>query len=417
MDKISETETFTDFDDFDEVMYPRADHSDFDDVVESAISRRGFLSVVGYGTAGFLTASAFGGRAQAAADRFGFEQVAATTADTITVPQGFSWHPVVNWGDPLWSDAPEFDWSVGGTAEQQAKAFGDNNDGMTVFSIGDRTVLTINQEYTNRNIANAHRDSKKAETDDDVLKGMLAHGVSVVELEQNDAGKWGVVVDGKLNRRITPQTAMTIEGPAAGDDLMKTVADPSGTKTFGTWNNCANGETPWGTYLACEENFNGYFSSSDPEVAISDGLKRYGVGVKDWGYSWAQIDDRFDIAKDPNEPNRAGWVVEIDPTDPNSTPVKRTALGRFKHENAEIVVNGDGRIVAYMGDDERGEFLYRFVSDGVYSVGGDTSNLLNEGKLYAAKFDADGRGKWMELSPETTGMSEAETRIHARVAG
>ena len=404
------------FDDFDEIHYPRPDESEFDTIVERAISRRGFMSVVAMGTATFLTGTAgFGSRAHAAS-RFGFEQVAATSADTITVPPGFSAHTVVAWGDPLWSDSPEFDWSVRGTAEQQKMAFGDNNDGQSIFSIDGRTILVINQEYTNRDIANAHRESKLPETDDDVLKGMYAHGVSIVELEQTD-GKWNVVLDSPYNRRVVPQTEMRIEGPAAGHDLVKTGADPSGTKTFGTWNNCANGQTPWGTYLACEENFNGYYSSSDPEIEISPEKKRYGIGVKDWGYSWAQIDDRFDIAKEPNESNRNGYVVEIDPSDPNSTPVKHTALGRFKHENADVVINGDGRVVVYMGDDERGEFVYRFVSDDAYAVGGDTSDLLNKGTLYAARFDDSGRGVWRALTPKNTGMSAAEIAVHTRMAG
>jgi len=404
------------FDDFDEIEHPRPEENDFDAIVESAISRRGFLSVVAMGTATFVTGTAGFGTGAKAASRFGFEAVSATSADTITVPPGFSAQTVVNWGDGLWSESPAFDWAVRGTAEQQKMAFGDNNDGMTVFSIDGRTVLVINQEYTNRDIANAHRESKLPETDDDVLKGMLAHGVTVVELAKKD-GKWAPVKDSPYNRRITPQTVMTIEGPAAGSDFVKTNADPSGAKTLGTWNNCANGETPWGTYLACEENFNGYFSSSNASIEVSDAKKRYGIGLKDWGYSWAQIDDRFDIAKEPNEANRAGYVVEIDPSDPNSTPVKRTALGRFKHENADVVINGDGRVVVYMGDDERGEFVYRFVSDGVYAVGGDTSELLNKGTLYAARFDASGRGKWRALTPDTTGMSAAEIAVHSRIAG
>ena len=404
------------FDDFDEINNPRPEECEFDRIVESAISRRGFLSVVAMSTAGFLATTAMPKIARAAVDRFGFDQIAATGADTITIPEGFSWQPVVNWGDPLWSDAPEFDWSVRGTAEQQAKAFGDNNDGMSIMTVGNKTVLVINQEYTNRDIQNAHRESKLPETDDDVLKGMLSHGVTVVELTE-DGGAWSVVKDSPLNRRITPQTPMDITGPAAGHDLMKTAADPTGTKTLGTWNNCANGTTPWGTYLACEENFNGYFSAEDKEMEVPADKKRYGIGPKDWGYSWAQIDERFDIAKHPNEANRAGYVVEIDPSDPNSTPKKRTALGRFKHENAEVVVNKDGRVVVYLGDDERGEFIYRYVSNGVYSVGGDTDDLLVDGKLYAAKFNDDGTGMWMELSPEATGMSDAETRIFSRMAG
>ncbi|MEL7469254.1 MAG: PhoX family phosphatase [Pseudomonadota bacterium] len=405
------------FDEFDEINSPRPEECDFDRVVESAISRRGFLSVLAVGTATFLTGtSALTGRADAAADRFGFAQVAANGNDDITLPEGFTSSPVVNWGDALWSDAPEFDWSVRGTAEQQKMAFGDNNDGMSVMTIGDKTVLVINQEYTNRDIANAHRESKLPETDDDVLKGMLAHGVTIVEIAETDSG-WGIVKDSPLNRRITPQTEMEITGPAAGHDLMKTAADATGTKSLGTWNNCANGETPWGTYLACEENFNGYFRSADKDMEVPAALKRYGVGVDDWGYAWAQIDDRFDISKTPNEPNRAGYVVEIDPSDPTSTPKKRTALGRFKHENADVVVNKDGKVVVYMGDDERGEFLYRYVSNGVYSAGGSTDDLLVDGKLYAAVFSDDGRGKWAELSEAATGMSAAEIAVHSRIAG
>ena len=228
----------------------------------------------------------------------------------------------------------------------------------------------------------------------------------IVEVADED-GSWSIVKDSPFNRRITASTPMDLTGPAAGHDLMKTEADPTGSRTLGTWNNCGNGETPWGTYLACEENFNGYFSSSDETLELSAELKRYGVGHKDWGYGWALVDERFDVAKHPNEPNRAGYVVEIDPSDPTSTPKKRTALGRFKHENADVVIAADGRIVVYMGDDERGEFLYRFISDGYYAEGGDPSALLEDGTLYVARFTDDQRGEWLELSTETTGMTRA----------
>ncbi|MCY4658825.1 MAG: PhoX family phosphatase, partial [Acidobacteria bacterium] len=170
-------------------------------------------------------------------------------------------------------------------------------------------------------------------------------------------------------------------------------------------------------YLACEENFNGYFSSSDPDFEPSAAHKRYGVKLEDWGYRWAMTDERFDVSKHPNEPNRAGYVVEIDPLDPASTPRKRTALGRFKHENAEVTLAADGRVVVYMGDDERGEFLYRFVSDGVYTEGGDNADLLGSGSLFVARFADDGTGAWLTLTPETAGMaSQAEVCIHTRQA-
>jgi len=225
------------------------------------------------------------------------------------------------------------------------------------------------------------------------------------------------VKDSHYNRRITADTPMMITGPAAGHDLLKTSADRSGTTSLGTWNNCGNGKTPWGTYLACEENFNGYFSSSDPEYKPSAELSRYGVGLKDWGYAWATADERFDISKHPNEPNRAGYIVEIDPLDPTSTPKKRTALGRFKHENAEVVIAGNGHVVVYLGDDERGEFLYKFVSNGTYSAGGDNTDLLEDGSIFVAKFADDMRGEWVELTPAATGMkSQAEICIHTRQA-
>ena len=170
--------------------------------------------------------------------------------------------------------------------------------------------------------------------------------------------------------------------------------------------------------MACEENFNGYFSSGDPSVPISDALKRYGVGPEDfWGYAWAVTDARFDVAKHPNEPNRVGYIVEIDPFDPTSTPKKRTALGRFMHENAEVVLAANGAVVVYMGDDERGEFLYRFIGEGRYVEGGDNDDLLENGSLYVAKFEDGGRGQWIELTPQSTGMSsQAEICIHSRQA-
>ena len=403
------------FDDWDEATSPGPDVCDFDIVADKAMSRRGFLGALTvFGATSFLMGTSALTPAQAAS-RLSFRQVAANTEDTITVPEGYSWDLVISWGDPLWSKGVAFDDATRGTAESQELAFGDNNDGMALFVDGNRHVLAVNNEYTNRPIMYGNRESKKPENADDVRKGKAAHGVSVMEVVEQE-GKWVTVVDSPLNRRITADSPMEITGPARGHDLLKTKADPSGTRSLGTWNNCGNGRTPWGTYLACEENFNGYFSSSDANYKPSAELSRYGVKTEDWGYAWATVDERFDISKHPHEPNRAGYVVEIDPMDPASTPKKRTALGRFKHENAEVVVAADGRIVVYMGDDERGEFLYKFVSDGVYAVGGDNSGLLEDGDLFVAKFNEDGSGEWLALTPEVTGMSEAEICIHTRIA-
>ncbi|AXT25996.1 PhoX family phosphatase [Ruegeria sp. AD91A] len=405
------------FDEYDEIISPRPEECDFDRVVERALSRRGFMGgVLAMGSFAAVGGSILPTTARAAADRFSFEAIPVSTADEVIVPSGYKAEVIVRWGDPLWSDVPEFNHATRGTAASQERAFGDNTDGQDVFYHDGHVLLVVNNEYTNRDILWGNNPDAKAASDDDVAKGMMAHGVTIVEIANTD-GKWGIVKDSPYNRRVTPQTEMTITGPAAGHDLMKTAADPSGMTCKGTWNNCGNGMTPWGTYLACEENFNGYFSAEDENHETSPELKRYGVSASDWGYGWAKIDDRFDVSKNPNEPNRAGYVVEIDPTDPTSTPRKLTALGRFKHENAETVVNNDGRVVVYMGDDERGEFLYRFVSDGFYAAGVDTNALLENGTLSVAKFNDDGTGEWIDLTPETSGLaSQAEVCIHTRQA-
>lgn len=405
------------FDDIDDIINPKPDENDFDRVVELALSRRGFMSgVVTFGGAAMLgaTTALIPSKANAST-LFEFEQVAASTADTITVPNGYTWDVVAKWGDPLFSDVPEFDEATRGTPETQARAFGDNNDGMELFEKDGKSIYVVNNEYVNRKIMWGNNPDGKPDSDADLLKGKLAHGVTVMEVAETD-GNWAIVKDSMFNRRITPDTEMDITGPAAGHALMKTTADPTGTKTLGTWNNCGNGRTPWGTYLACEENFNGYFSGPSDDYQVSDELKRYGVSGKDWGYGWAKIDQRFDVSKNPNEPNRAGYVVEIDPFDASSTPQKRTALGRFKHENAEVVVAANGQVVVYMGDDERGEFLYKYVSNDTYSEGGDTSSLLTDGTLYVARFNADQKGEWMALTEKTAGMKTAEISIHTRQA-
>ena len=393
--------------------------TDFELLAARAVSRRGFLrgGVAFGGTAFVLGARGMAATpVRAAAAGLDFTPVAANGLDTVTVPEGYGWHVVARWGDPLRSDGAAFDHATRGTGASQEAAFGDNCDGMALFTHEGRSVLAVNNEYTNLGIAFANRESGKPETDDDVRKCKAAHGVSVVEIARQD-GVWEVVQDSPYNRRITPDTPMEITGPARGHDLMKTAVDPAGTTALGTWNNCGNGRTPWGTYLACEENFNGYFSSSDPDLALNAAQKRYGIKREDRGYRWAMTDERFDIAKHPNELNRAGYVVEIDPLDPASVPKKRTALGRFKHENAEVTLAADGRVVVYLGDDERGEFLYRFVSEGTYAEGGENGDLLESGTLSVAKFADDGRGAWNALTPETTGMaSQAEICIHTRRA-
>jgi secreted PhoX family phosphatase len=237
-------------------------------------------------------------------------------------------------------------------------------------------------------------------TADMVRKSQNAHGVAVVEIARNGDGDWEVV-RGRYNRRITVNTPTEISGPAAGHRLMKTTADPTGQRVLGTVNNCAHGFTPWGTYLTCEENFNGYFrldTAPGAFTAEQSALNsRYGVGGD--RNNWTTHDDRFVVSPaEPNEPHRFGWVVEIDPYDPQSTPVKRTALGRTKHEGAFVQTAPGGRVVVYLGDDQVNEYMYKFVGAGnARSLRARGLSPLDEGTLYVARFNDDGSGVWLPL--------------------
>ena len=408
------------WDAWDETVRPAAAMVGFDQVVDAALSRRGFLRsvlAIGSGAAVMGVGSLLGsGSAQAqAASRFAFAPIDIATDATVHVPAGYNWQPLVKWGQPLFSDAPAFDSATGGTSASAVQTFGENTDGMELFDIGGRQVIAVNHEYANPDVnLPGNDDDGMPASADDVLKLQNVQGISVFELAQGPDG-WAPVVDSEFNRRITNNTPMVLSGPAAGHALLQTAADPTGTQVLGTLNNCGAGRTPWGTYLTCEENFNGYFGSTTPDAALPDGFDRYGISTEG-RYAYEKFDARFDIAQTPNEPHRFGYIVEINPADPTSTPVKHTALGRFKHENAALTIASDGRVVVYMGDDERGEFLYKWVSAGSYVAGGDTSGLLEDGQLYAAKFNPDTTGSWVALTPDATGMDATMICIHTRQA-
>ncbi len=415
------------FDEKDSANHPREQEPAFNRLIEAGLSRRGFLKGVGAASMVAFFAASPVAQAVAAATRplLGFQAVPASVADTIVVPSGYKAEVLIAWGDALFPDAPAF--AQGNDAKAQARQFGDNNDGMSFFPLGpDRALLAVNNEYTNYEYL--FEDGGKTLSAEAVAKAQAAHGVSLVELARID-GKWQANPKGALNRRITATTPMTLSGPAAGHALLKTQADPEGRTALGTFNNCANGQTPWGTYLTCEENFNGYFGSAGKPV-LDQRTARYGLAAEDAGFGWYKFDERFDLAKHPQEPHRFGWVVEIDPRDPASTPKKRTALGRFKHENAAFTVNQDGRAVVYLGDDERGEHIYRFVSKNKVAPGNDPANrdLLDEGTLYVARFEAregelKGSGQWLPLVHGEHGLTrengfadQGEVLIFAREA-
>jgi secreted PhoX family phosphatase len=364
---------------------------------------------------------------------FSFTEVEAGVDANHHVAEGYDADVLLRWGDALFADSPEFD-PANQTADAQAKQFGYNNDYVGFIPLdgaADHGLLVVNHEYTNPHLMFPGLvtlvDGKVEQgplSKDQVDVEMAAHGGTIVEIRRVD-GKWQVVRDGANNRRITVNTEMQLTGPAAGHDRLKTAADTTGTQVVGTLNNCAGGVTPWGTYIMAEENFHGYFMGDLPaDHAEAANYERY--GVPEGSYEWGRFYDRFDLSKEPNEPNRFGWVVEVDVMDPSSKPKKRTALGRTKHEGAESIVAKNGKVVFYLGDDERFDYVYKFVTEGTYNPDDRAANmdLLDAGTLYVAKFQEDGTMEWLPLVhgqgplTEANGFaSQADVLIETRRAG
>ena len=390
------------------------------EVVAARYSRRemfrGALAVTT--TTALFGTSALMAPKQAAASttsRYNFTELAWGNDTMHHVAEGYDADILLRWGDPITAGAPEFD-VMNQTAAAQLQQFGYNNDyvGFTPLNgAATRGMLCVNHEYTNEEVmfpALGRQDSAGFEgmTPELIDIEMAAHGGTVVEIEKETTGAWRVDRTSPRNRRISPlNTKMTIDGPAAGHPRMQTNADPEGMTIIGTLNNCAGGMTPWGTYLMAEENFHGYFWTSmlDAEGKIDlstlpakEAERHARYGVPGMWYAWGTTHDRFDIDKEPNEPNRFGWIVEVDPRDPDAMPVKHTALGRFRHEGCETTLAADGRLVVYSGDDNRFDYMYKYVSNGI--VGADkaaNSKLLSDGTLYVARFDEDGTVAWLPL--------------------
>ncbi|MBW4650701.1 MAG: PhoX family phosphatase [Kastovskya adunca ATA6-11-RM4] len=427
----------------------RSGNRSFEDVLRVRMSRR---NVIGHGAAlsatGFLAALAgnklFADNATAATAQSASKTVAQGSGTAIAQRQGsslinfpplpaaksagpvpsissaYQFDVLIPWGTPIQPGGPTYDGNPNTrpTAAQQAQQVGIGHDGMWLFPIGngnDHGMLALNNEFG----SNTHVLGKEVpESLEDVRLSQHAHGVSVVEIKKVN-GKWQTVRSANA-RRIHVNTPVTFSGPAANSRLLRTTA---GNPPLGTVNNCANGKTPWGTYLTCEENFNAYFAATG-EWTPTEAQARYGLSAGGSGYGWEKFDPRFDLSNSSytNEENRFGWVVEIDPMDGSQTPVKRTALGRVKHENAELVEGQGGRAVVYMGDDERFDYIYKFVSESNWrSMRARGISPLDQGKLYVAKFNDDGTGNWLELTINNPALKakfadQAELLTYTRIA-
>jgi secreted PhoX family phosphatase len=454
-----------------------SDNPYFGDVVQAEVSRRGVvragavgalvLGFAGAGAAAAAPALAAPGGSGAAPDvdaltngggagALTFSAIPPNTLDNLVVPNGYDHSVVIRWGDPVEPDAPAFRLDRQ-SAYSQSKQFGYNNDFLAVLPLdrhGERALLVANHEYTNENLMFPGFTTLDALTVDQLKVAIAAHGLSVVELERvGRTGEWTLVTRGprRYNRRITAlSTKFDVTGPAAGSAYLRTAADPKGKTVIGTLNNCAGGVTPWGTILSGEENFNQYFVGGDaaPE-ADKPKLARYGISTTarypSGSRKWERADERFDLAKHPNEANRFGWIVELDPFDPEARPRKHTALGRFKHEGANVIVSRSGHVAAYMGDDERFDYLYKFVTDKKFVKGNSWQarqhnlTLLESGTLYVAKLEYtsaseidgsgklpsdgafNGTGRWIPLvrgdKSFVPGMSAAEVLTFTRLAG
>lgn len=460
-----------------------SDNSYFGDLVAADVSRRGVVRagavgalVLGLGASGATAAAASPGRGHGPgapsggggggkgpgkpgrppvrAGELTFKATPANRLDTLVVPNGYDHSVVIRWGDPVLPGAPALD-IRNQTGARQAAQFGYNCDYVGLVQLDDdRALLVVNHEYTNEDLMFPGFTSQDALSVEQVRAAIAAHGLSVVEVERVDgSGEWQLVTSGRrrYNRRITAsETKFEFTGAAAGSAFLCTAADPKGRTAIGTLNNCAGGLTPWGTILSGEENFNQYFVGGDGVDADTRArLNRYGVTTTarypSGSRKWDRADERFDLSRHPNEVNRFGWVVEIDPLDPGSRPRKHTALGRFKHEGANVIVAGDGRVVAYSGDDERFDYIYKFVSDKKYRPGNSASarrhnlTLLESGTLYVAKLEGNssgeidgsgtlpadgafnGRGQWIKLvhgnRSYVPGMTAEEVLVFTRLAG
>ena len=403
----------------------------FSKILNNRISRRNLLATTGLATAN-LTMLGFAGTATGNTNtsNFSFTELAQGLDENLHTAKEYSHQIVMRWGDPIFEHAPKFD-PHKQTPNSQGQQFGNNNDFVTYLPLrnsinsSEHGLLVVNHEYVNS--AMMHPGSPNAFNLNklQIDTEMFAHGLSIVEIQKQE-NKWQAMLSSKFNRRITPHTKMYISGPAKGHERMKTSFAPNGTTCFGTFGNCAGGVTPWGTVLTAEENVQAYFSGQAKKTDEAESYKRFGLlGDRTALSAWGKFHERWNIDKHPHAGLHAGWIVEIDPYDPTSIPIKRTALGRCKHEGCGIHINKDKRVVVYMGDDQAFEYVYRFISKQKYIAGNKQHNmsLLDEGELSVAEFTEHGKVIWHPLvwgrAPHTKDngfSSQADVVIDARRA-
>ena len=422
--------------DADDIPGNTSENRTFREIAEARFSRRQVLSGMSAGAAAALAGPAVAvlgsAPAEAAGKALGFTEIKHGLDDTHHVAPGYSVQVVVRWGDPIIKGAPAYD-PNNLTAASQARQFGYNNDFMAFMPLprgsnsSTRGLLFSNHEYVNAELMwsgiSSNNEKHDILTREQVMIELQAHGLSVVELKR-EGKDWKPVQDSAFNRRLPMTQPFRIAGPAAGHARLKTKADPEGKLALGTLNNFAGGVTPWGTCLSGEENINNYFAADPKHPTEAGNYKRMTFTEKP-RQPWYKFDERFDLKKEPHEANRFGWVVEVDPYDPKSVPVKRTALGRMKHEGATCAVDKNGRVAVYTGDDQLYEYVYKFVAAGKFDPKNRAANmnLLDEGTLYVARFNADGTMDWLplvfgqgKLTPANGFNSQADVLIETRRA-
>lgn len=411
--------------------------NNFESVLSQYLARRSFIKKLGLGAAAYTLAGCTDS-STSAPEEITSEAITRDTSltfkalphdldGTLTVADDYLAQVLIRWGDPIFPNLGDFDPQALDAAEQ-LKRFGFNNDfiGFVPMPLGsnesDSGLLVVNHEYTIPPLMFPGSPKDSTLSIEQVATDIAAHGLSVIEIKKQDGGAWEVVLDSSYNRRITPETPMRITGPAAGSERLQSLVSSDGVHTLGTYGNCAGGVTPWGTILTGEENVDGYFYGDVDNVPEAENYQRFGhYQRKNWGVHR----ERWNLEKNPQEMLHVGWIVEIDPFDPESKPKKRTALGRFKHEGANVLINSDGRAVAYSGDDQRFEYIYKFVSKNRFIEGDREANmnLLEEGTLFVAKFEADGHLLWLPLVFGVNGLdagngfnSQADIALDTRKA-